>query len=602
MTDTTSGVRGIDHERTDVYVPDVRPGFAAWATGFDYGDGRVGVSFKETVAAPNPDFIPPLLEMGEAVGAPVSYGSIECGSGEQYSYRVYLSSDDNGDTWTETGRCQLEEGSFANIGFPDGRIVGLDVPRINEERTGWFDGIQVRESHDGGSTWTHVTTVLEGEAPYLWRVRRMSDGTYVILASLYGTPWGLGRDRATRNTMLPGETYIGKIQPLFLTTRDGRTFTGPHYVLAGTGAHEFDVVEIDPETLLFIAGDVQATPVARQLVRRDGDHYYPRAVLPIGLGAPEDPATHPQGGWVPESIVRTADGLLVGSRRNKPYSVSTDLGENWHPVDGLPESLYQPYLMLLPDGRLANFGHVGSDSAFGEQDMTIGVDRFRIDSALPPTPTLELERAMDDERTHYLNRFVATLRVGDEPVAGAPIRFRLLPVWNADGTSTTLTQDDADLVLDAVTDADGRAVVDAAMFDGLADIHLYYYVDAVHAPGPGSAVGAARSATMCVAALTHHRRNAHPYDAYLAHGIVHLAPRMLEAHPDLIDRLEALAEQNVPGGRVPEGALDADVVRRFLAAGVLVRGDDGGLAWLPSVHAPRPLDGAQRQNSGDWFV
>lgn len=597
-----SGVRGVGHDRVDVYVPQHRPGFVAWATGFDYGDGqRIGVSFKQTLAEVNPDFIPPLLEMGEAVGAPVSYGSIECGSGEQQSYRVYLASDDHGRSWTETGRCQLEEGSFCNIGFPDGRIVGLDVPRINDERTGWCDWIDVRESTDGGSTWTHVTRLLEGEAPYLWRVRRLRDGTYVMLASLYGTPWGVGRERSTRNTMLPGETYIGKIQPFFMTTRDGREFTGPHYVLAGTGAHEFDVVEVDDETLLFIVGDVQATPVARQLVRRDGDRFYPRAVLPIAQGAPPDPVAQPQGGYVPESIVRLPDGLLVGSRRDKPYSVSTDLGANWFPVDGLPPSLYQPYLMLLPDGTLANFGHVGSDSAFGEQDMTIGVDLFRVDSTLPASPELDLERELDEARSHYLNRFTARLQVGSTPVAGARIRFRLLPVWNADGSSTTLTQDDADLVVEAVTDADGCATADVPMFDRRADIHLYYSVDAVYEPEPGSDVGPARSATMCVAALTHHRRNAHPYDAYLAHGIVHVAPRMLADHPDLLDRLTALAERAGADARLPADALPHDVVHRFVAAGVLVETADG-LEWLRSVHAPRPLDGAQLQNSGDWFV
>ena len=51
--------------------------------------------------------------------------------------------------------------------------------------------------------------------PYLWRVRCLRDGTLVVLASLYGTPWGPGRERATRNTMLPGETYQSKIQPFF---------------------------------------------------------------------------------------------------------------------------------------------------------------------------------------------------------------------------------------------------------------------------------------------------------------------------------------------------------------------------------------------------
>lgn len=591
-----NGIRARDHERLEVYAPEKRPGFTAWATGFDYGDGRIGLSFKETKLETNTEFVPPLLEMGEAVGAPVSYGSIECGDAEQMSYRVYLVSEDGGRSYTETGRCQLEEGSFCNIGFPDGRIIGLDVPRINEDRTGWCDYIEVRESTDGGTSWTPVTRLLEGNAPYLWRVRRLADGTIVVLACLYGTPWGLGRARATRNTMLPGESYIAKIQTFFLTSVDGRTFTGPHYVLPGIGAHEYEMVEREDGSLLFIAGDVQGTPVARQVVVRDGERFYNQALLPIGLGAPPDAAANPQGGYIPETIVRTRDGLLVGSRRNKPYSVSNDDGENWYPVDGLPPSLYQPYMLTLPDGRIANFGHVGSDSAFGEEDMSIGVDIFEIPNLLPPAARLELVRELDAERTHYLNRYSASLSVAGGPAAGETVVFRFVPTWNPDGTASTLTQDEAPVVIEAVTDSRGIATVDATMFDRIGDIHHYTTVDAVCRPADGPIV---RSASMVVASLTPHRRDRHPHAAYFAHGVLHVAPALIESHPGLLETLRALAASDP---RVlAEGALPQEVVDAFLECGVLRR-EDGTLSWLPSVHAPAPLVDAQPQNSGDWYV
>ena len=171
------GLSPIGCRRDIIYRPEQRPGFTAWVTGFDYGDGRIGISFKETLRRKNPDFIPPRLEMGEAVGAPVSYCSIECGSEDEQSMRVYMASEDEGRSFYETGRCPLEEGAFCNIGFPDGRIVGLDVPRINEERTGWCEGIRLRESSDGGKTWEDRGLLLPGTAPYLWRVRRLSDST-----------------------------------------------------------------------------------------------------------------------------------------------------------------------------------------------------------------------------------------------------------------------------------------------------------------------------------------------------------------------------------------------------------------------------------------
>ena len=54
--------------------------------------------------------------------------------------------------------------------------------------------------------------------------------------------------------MLPGETYLNKIQTFLLHSRDGVRYSGPHYVLPGTGAHEYDMVELSDGTLLLLAG------------------------------------------------------------------------------------------------------------------------------------------------------------------------------------------------------------------------------------------------------------------------------------------------------------------------------------------------------------
>ena len=137
--EATNSARAQDACREVIYEPAGEHGFVGWVTGFDYADGRIGLSFKEVRPGRDPRFRAPKLEMGEAVGAPVSYCSVECGSADTISERVYLASDDSGKTWRETGRCPLDLGSFANVGFPDGRIVGLDVGRLNEARTGWCD-------------------------------------------------------------------------------------------------------------------------------------------------------------------------------------------------------------------------------------------------------------------------------------------------------------------------------------------------------------------------------------------------------------------------------------------------------------------------------
>lgn len=597
MQEFHHGVRATSAERRMLYAPKARPGFVAWATAFDYGDGRIGLSFKETMRGKNPSYVPARLEMGEAVGAPVSYCSVECGDENEQSYRVYMQSSDNGETFAETGRCPLDDGSFCNVGFPDGRIVGLDVPRINAERTGWCDYIQVRESMDGGTTWTPVTRLLEGTAPYLWRTRRLRDGTIVVLACLYGTPWGLGRDRATRNTMLPGESYLNKIQTFFLTSKDGRTYTGPHYVLPGVGAHEYDMVECPDGRLLFIAGDVQGTPVARQFVERRGDSYLNGTLYGIRRGAPLEPEKNPQGGFVPESLVILPDGLLVGSRRNKPYACSNDYGENWYELDGVAPSLYQPYLMLLPNGKIANFGHEGGDSALGQHDMWLGADFFHVENKLPAACSLTLERCLSPDQGHYENRFTAVLSAGGKPVCAQTVTFRFTPVWREDDSIDLTSQAQAPVQIQATTDTNGRAEAYSEVFDGIIDIHFYYNADVVYHPEESSPYSPCDGPMMCVAALTPHRRRRYPYPAYFAEGTLYLSPSLLEQFPGLLKLLASYcgSQGNHPA-MLPIPERDA-----LLACGALTQEDDT-LCWRHSIHAAAPLSAVNNMGGGDWYI
>ena len=114
MMDISSAPHAADAEHRMIYEPADALGFTAWTDCFDYQNGRLGLSFKEIRRAHDAAFVPPRLEMGEAIGAPVSYCSAECGSADTVSERVYMASDDGGDHWYETGRCPLAEGSFLN--------------------------------------------------------------------------------------------------------------------------------------------------------------------------------------------------------------------------------------------------------------------------------------------------------------------------------------------------------------------------------------------------------------------------------------------------------------------------------------------------------
>ena len=117
--DISSVPHAADAEHRMIYEPADALGFTAWTDCFDYQNGRLGLSFKEIRRAHDAAFVPPRLEMGEAIGAPVSYCSAECGSADTVSERVYMASDDGGEHWYETGRCPLAEGSFLNAGFAD---------------------------------------------------------------------------------------------------------------------------------------------------------------------------------------------------------------------------------------------------------------------------------------------------------------------------------------------------------------------------------------------------------------------------------------------------------------------------------------------------
>ena len=103
MTDISSVPHAADAEHRMIYEPADALGFTAWTDCFDYQNGRLGLSFKEIRRAHDAAFVPPRLEMGEAIGAPVSYCSAECGSADTISERVYMASDDGGEHWYETG-------------------------------------------------------------------------------------------------------------------------------------------------------------------------------------------------------------------------------------------------------------------------------------------------------------------------------------------------------------------------------------------------------------------------------------------------------------------------------------------------------------------
>jgi hypothetical protein len=134
------------------------------------------------------------------------------------------------------------------------------------------------------------------------------------------------------------------------------------------------------------------------------------------------------------------------------------------------------------------------------------------------------------------------------------------------------------------------------MFDGIADIHYAYNVDAI-CHGSEQLRGCS-GPTMCVLALTPYRKCRFPRDAHMAGGCLYLAPQFIEAFPGA---LEALLSSVGTSRYLNEKLLCPEANERLMKAGVLFRDDRGYLQWIPNVHAERPLDDVKPMLTGDWY-
>lgn len=285
--------------------------------------------------------------------------------------------------------------------------------------------------------------------------------------------------------------------------------------------------------------------------------------------------------------------VLVGARRGKPFSCSGDLGQTWTVIEGAGNGLYQPCIRLLPDGRVAAFGHCGADSAVGQTRMAIAADLFRLDGAPPAGCELRLERVLSADGSHYGNAYTARLTCKESPVAGRRVTFRVVPFWTEGGAVNTLAQEQAPIRLSAVTDADGLANAAFPAFDAARDIHFAYTIDAFAEAAPGQT--ACVSASRCELAMTPYRRCRHPYPAYFAENTLYLSPELEAAFPDCRRRL---AEE---AGRESPAVPDMMLRQALLDAGVL-RQTEGGLRWIARVHGAQALEAVLPQPDGDWYI
>lgn len=228
--------------------------------------------------------------------------------------------------------------------------------------------------------------------------------------------------------------------------------------------------------------------------------------------------------------------------------------------------------------------------------MYIAADFFRVEGRPPAAAELSLERLLSPEGGQYRNAYAATLTQDGRPLAGRRVVFRFNPYWRADGTVSTLPQEEAPHQIEAVTDSQGRAEAAVPDFDRTADIHFAYQVDAWF-PGE-EALLPCRSPLRCELAMTPRRRCRRPYPVYLAGGVLYVSREMEERFPGIYQLLEP--QRGLSPAASPE-ALPADLIQALLDANALRRDQAGRLAWCPSVHAPAPLADVKPMGDGDWY-
>jgi hypothetical protein len=414
---------------------------------------------------------------------PHGYHTALCNGDKTIVYEhVVLRSGDQGKTWTEIGRhVSPYDATFAWTCLRDGRFIRGMCNSYEE-----FDPAKpivfwTETSSDGGNTWKKGKEFFEGHSgsgSHPHRLKRLKDGTLVVLIT-HEAAFGPGRERIGRNAKRP---YVRQENTAFIlfSKDNGESWAGPLTIFPGALTYEPDFVELPSGDLLFLNSTVQGGPQIRQYVRKTRFGYIPGPVIDVVSGP------------VPECVVCTQNGLLVGAARCREYSCSNDEGATWHTIAGLPGCEYQPSIVETSDGRLLCAWHHGSDQPFGESDQYVGTHRFRLDANLPVATQLDLQRDMDAGRQQYINSYTLTLTAGPKLLARKTLHYEV-----------KIRYQDQPLTGSVTTDGQGRARIELAdHFKEVTNIHLCYWLKAWFDPQPGDLLSPSRSAEYMAYVMT----------------------------------------------------------------------------------------------------
>ncbi|MBI85977.1 MAG: hypothetical protein CMJ81_22505 [Planctomycetaceae bacterium] len=463
-------VVAVDFESQVVYRSQRPPGYAAWVSFFPGENGQWYIGCEE-VSRPEQPLPQTSPESWFGMGLPMGYDK------SQYLMEaVVLESTDNLETWQVISRFPYRQqhtvGQFGMARTKDGRFLRFNWACYALDPTVKTNEI-LSESADNGKTWSKVRPfVTDRFAYYPHRLRTLSDGTLVLCTPI-APRWGKGTDRPVR-TSKRLDTDREMRMSLFFSFDEGRTWDGPLPIYGGTYASETDFVELPDGNLLFFNNSIFPQP-GRQFVYRDGNRFVP------------GPLEKVRRGRVPETVCLLEEGLLVGCDRPGSYHWSDDWGQTWQRLAGIPKQgpeVYQPWIRLLPDGRVACTGHYGADNAIDagrtfENYINLHTFRLQVNHQTKDTK-IWVERDYDENQRRWLNSFSVQLTQEGEPLEDKRLEFwyveRYKPGYDSyHATSLAERMKAGGTLLHPKTDAKGRAHVRLPdRFDKITNPHLCY--------------------------------------------------------------------------------------------------------------------------------
>jgi hypothetical protein len=142
--------------------------------------------------------------------------------------------------------------------------------------------------------------------------------------------------------------------------------------------------------------------------------------------------------------------------------------------------VYQPWIQHLGGGRIACAGHYGADDPIGGRDQYITLHTFNVQTLhKTATPKLWIERAFDDAKKNFLNRYTISLTLEGKPLANEPIEIWYVArdqpgydSYNSKPLAERMKLGGKTVALK--TNEKGTAQLDLPEFDNIESIHASY--------------------------------------------------------------------------------------------------------------------------------